>query len=94
MEPDEGLERLADALKICGLFKNLFFEKKAQLSKYFKEQPVVEWDFKSSLVFARMDVFTNQMKLIEVLLCCSTVCIHTKHYLLYIRSTFALSYLS
>ena len=68
MEPDEGLERLADALKICGQFKKLFFEKKAQLSKYFGERPVVEWDFKSSLIFARMDVLINHMKLIEVLL--------------------------
>lgn len=66
MEPDDGLERLADALKICDQFKCLFFEKKAQLSNYFKERPTVEWDFKSSLIFARMDVFTSQMKLIEV----------------------------
>ena len=70
MEPDDGLERLADALKICGQFKRLFFEKKSQLSKYFKDKPTVEWDFKSSLIFARMDVFTSQMKLIEVLLLC------------------------
>lgn len=67
MEPDEGLERLADALKICGQFKNLFFEKKAGLSKYFGEQPVVEWDFKSSLIFARMDILIKHMKLIEVI---------------------------
>ena len=66
MEPDDGLERLADALKICGQFKRLFFEKKSQLSTYFKDKPTVEWDFKSSLIFARMDVFTSQMKLIEV----------------------------
>ena len=66
MEPDDGLERLADALKICSQFKRLFFEKKAQLSSYFKERSTVEWDFKSSLIFARMDVFTSQMKLIEV----------------------------
>ena len=66
MEPDDGLERLADALKICGWFKHLFFEKRAQLSKYFKEEPIVEWDFKSNLIFARMDVFISQMKLIEV----------------------------
>ena len=66
MEPDEGLEKVGDALKICGHFKSLYFEKKSQLSKYFKEQPVVEWNFKSSLIFTRMDMFINQMKLIEV----------------------------
>lgn len=66
MEPDEGLEKLGDALKICSHFKKLYFEKKSQLSVYFKEQPVVEWNFKSSLIFTRMDMFINQMRLIEV----------------------------
>ena len=66
MEPDDGLERLTDALKICGQFERLFFEKKSQLSSYFKEKPTVEWDFKSNLIFARMDVFIGQMKLIQV----------------------------
>ena len=66
MEPDEGLEKVGDALKICAHFKKLYFEKKSQLSVYFKEQPVVEWNFKSSLIFTRMDMFINQMRLIEV----------------------------
>ena len=66
MEPDEGLEKLGDALKICAHFKKLYFEKKSQLSVYFKEQPVVEWNFKSSLIFTRMDMFINQMRLIKV----------------------------
>ena len=66
MEPDEGLEKVGDALKICAQFKKLYFEKKSQLSVYFKEQPVVEWNFKSSLIFTRMDMFINQMRLIEV----------------------------
>ena len=67
MEPDEGLENLSNALNICAYFKNLYFEKKSQLSVYFKEKPVVEWNFKASLIFARMDVFINQMRLIEVI---------------------------
>ena len=66
MEPDEGLEKLVDALKVCRLFKSLYFEKKGQLSKYFKEEPVVEWEFKSSLIFTRMDMLIHQMTLIEV----------------------------
>ena len=66
MEPDEGLEKIHDALKICRLFKSLYFDKKAQLSNYFKELPVIEWSFKSSLIFTRMDMLINQMKLIEV----------------------------
>ena len=70
MEPDEGLEKLRDALKICAHFKKLYFEKKSQLSVYFKEQPVVEWNFKSSLIFTRMDIFINQMRLIEVCYSC------------------------
>ena len=67
MEPDDGLEKMRLALKICAHFKSLYFEKRGQLSSYFKEQPVVEWNFKSSLIFTRMDVFINQMKLIEVI---------------------------
>ena len=66
MEPDEGLEKMKLALKLCAYFKSLYFEKRGQLCSYFKEQPVVEWNFKSSLIFTRMDMFINQMKLIEV----------------------------
>ena len=66
MEPDEALERLADALTICKLYKHTYFDKKSQLSQYFKETPVVEWDFKPSLVFTRLDRLVSQLQLTEV----------------------------
>jgi dynein heavy chain len=66
MEPDEGLEKVADALKICCLFRDTFFVKKAGLQPYFKDKPIVEWEFQSSLIFSRMDRFVDQLRLIEV----------------------------
>lgn len=66
MEPDEGLEKLADALKVCCLYRDIFFTKKAGLQAYFKDRPVVEWDFKPSLIFSRIDRFIDQLKMIEV----------------------------
>ena len=66
MEPDEGLEKIAEALKICHLYRNLYFTKRAGLQAYFKEKAVVEWDFQPSLIFSRLDSFINQLKMIEV----------------------------
>lgn len=66
MEPDEGLEKLEDALKVCCLYRDTFFAKKHSLNPYFKEKPVVEWDFKPSLIFSRVDRFIDQLKMIKV----------------------------
>ena len=66
MEPDEGLEKVADALKICCLYRDTFFVKKSGLQPYFKDKPVVEWNFQASLIFSRLDRFIDQLKLIEV----------------------------
>ena len=68
MEPDEGLEKLEDALKVCHLYRNLYFDKKVELAKYFKEKRVIEWDFDSKLIFSRLDRFISQLKMIEVTL--------------------------
>lgn len=66
MEPDEGLEKLANALKICCLYRDTFLAKKAGLQPYFKDRQVVEWNFQPSLIFSRIDRFIDQMKLIKV----------------------------
>ena len=66
MEPDEGLEKLQVAFRVCGKYRESYEDRKAHLAEYFKEQPVVEWNFEPSLVFARMDRLTSQMKMIEV----------------------------
>ena len=66
MEPDEGLEKLRLAFHICGKYRENYEDRKAHLADYFKDQPVVEWDFESSLVFARVDRLTGQLRLIKV----------------------------
>lgn len=66
MEPDEGLEKLQIAFRVCGKYREGYEDRRAHLAEYFKEQPVVEWDFEPSLVFARVDRLTSQMKMIEV----------------------------
>lgn len=66
MEPDEGLEKLADALKVCYLYRDTFFAKKVVLQPYFKEKSVVEWDFDPNLIFSRFNRFIDQLKMIEV----------------------------
>ena len=66
MEPDEGLEKIADGLKICCLYRDTYFTKKNGLQPYFKDKSVVEWNFQPNLIFSRIDRFIDQMKLIEV----------------------------
>lgn len=67
MEPDEGLEKVADTLKICCLYRETFFAKKTGLQPYFKDKPVVEWNFQDSLIFSRIDRFIHQLNIIEVI---------------------------
>lgn len=66
MEPDEGLEKLQLAFHICGKYQENYEDRRAHLADYFKDQPVMEWDFEPSLVFARVDRLTGQLRLIEV----------------------------
>ena len=68
MEPEEGIEKLQEALKVCKSYRNTYFDRRANLAQYFKEKPVVEWNFEPSLVFARLDRFTNQLEVIKVIL--------------------------
>ena len=66
MEPEEGIERLQDALKICQCYQDTYHDRRSHLAQYFKERPVVEWDFQPGLVFARLERLMEQMCLIEV----------------------------
>ena len=66
MEPEEGIERLQDALKICQRYQDTYHDRRSHLAQYFKESPVVEWDFQPGLVFARLDRLMEQMRLIDV----------------------------
>ena len=66
MEPEEGIEKIQEALRICKYYRDTYMDRCGNLAQYFKERPVVEWDFQSSLVFARLDRFTSQLTIIEV----------------------------
>ena len=66
MEPDEALEKLADATKMCKVFVNVFNDRRKNLASYFKEGAVVEWDFQSSIVFTRFDKFMSKLKQLQV----------------------------
>ena len=66
MEPEEGIEKVTDALKTCKLYQDTYHSHRNKLMTYFKEEPVVEWDFESSLLFTRLNKFTYRLEIIEV----------------------------
>lgn len=66
MEPDEALEKLADTEKMCKVFVDVYNDRRKNLATYFKDGPVVEWDFQSSIVFTRFDKFTAKIKQLQV----------------------------
>ncbi len=67
MEPDEGLEKLRDALKICKGYVSTYHDRRSHLGEYFKgEEAVVGWEFQPTMVFARMDRLINQLGMIQV----------------------------
>lgn len=66
MEPDEALEKLADAEKMCKVFVNVYNERRKNLATYFKDGPVVEWDFQSTIVFTRFDKFLEKISQLQV----------------------------
>lgn len=51
------------------LYKKNFHTKKTHLDKYFKDKPVVEWDFPSDFVFSRIDGLVSRLRMIEVGMC-------------------------
>lgn len=60
------MEKIADAVKVLELYRGTFHEKKTHLDKYFKDKPVVEWDFPPDFVFSRIDSLMSRLKMIEV----------------------------
>ena len=67
-EPEEGLEKLQDAMKVCRSYKVSYTDRRDMLSTYFKdpEVPMVEWSFQPAIVFSRLDMFLQQLATIEV----------------------------
>lgn len=65
MEPDEALEKLAETDKMCGVFVDVYNDRRKNLATYFKDGPVVEWDFQSSIVFTRFDKFVAKIRQLQ-----------------------------
>ena len=65
MEPDEALEKLANTEKMCAMFVDVYNDRRKNLATYFKDGPVVEWDFQSSIVFKRFDKFMGKIKQLQ-----------------------------
>ena len=66
MEPEEGLEKLHDALRVCQNYQATYHDRRTNIAQYFKDRPVVEWGFPPTLIFARLDRFMEQLRTIEV----------------------------
>ncbi len=67
MEPDEGLEKLQDAIKICRCYVSTYHDRRSHLDEYFEGgEAVVRWEFQPTLVFARMDRLISQLQMMQV----------------------------
>ena len=66
MEPEEGLEKVQDALRVCQNYQATYHDRRTNMGQYFKESPPVEWQFQTSLAFARLDSFMGQLTNIQV----------------------------
>ena len=70
LEPEEGLEKVGEAIRVCRSYKDIYHDHRSNLASYFKgEQPVVTWEFQSSLVFSRFDRYVGQLSIVEVREC-------------------------
>ena len=66
MEVEEGLEKIQDAIKICLRYISCYHDRKNSMTHYFKEKPILEWKFKSVMIFSQLDMFINQLRIVEV----------------------------
>ena len=66
MEPEEGLEKVQDALRVCQSYQANYHDRRTNLGQYFKQSPTVEWQFRPTLVFARLDRCMEQLSFIKV----------------------------
>ncbi|XP_023561192.1 dynein heavy chain 9, axonemal [Octodon degus] len=68
-EIEESQRKLQVALDTLSFFKHVFQDRRENLYIYFKEsEEVKEWDFQSSLVFVRLDIFLGRLHTVEDLL--------------------------
>ena len=67
MDPEEGRERMEDALRVCQSYKLAYMSSKGRVAQYFKEEAaVMPWDFEPDLLFSRLDQFVVHLELVKV----------------------------
>lgn len=66
MEPEEGIEKIKETLEMCQRYVQCYHDHRNNLQQYFKEGPVIQWSFQTSLVFGRLELFVHQLHIIEV----------------------------
>ena len=67
VEPEEGLEKVEDSIKVCNSFMNSYHVKKKDIRSMFKDgTPVVEWSFNDDLIFSRLKSYITRLSIIEV----------------------------
>ena len=66
-EPEEGLEKVEDSIRVCQSFVSSYHAKKKDIPNMFKgDTPVVEWSFNDELIFSRLKSYTTRLCIIEV----------------------------
>ena len=65
-EAEEGYEKIQEALNVCKSYVDVYYNHKSRLKDFFKEKPVIEWDFQSSVVFGRFEQFRERLKIVQV----------------------------
>ena len=67
MDPEEGRERMEDAIKVCQNYKLAYASSKERVGQYFKEGTMaMPWDFDPHLLFSRLDQFIVRLELVKV----------------------------
>ncbi|XP_068770010.1 dynein axonemal heavy chain 9 [Struthio camelus] len=68
-EMEESLGKVQMVLGILNEFKAMFQERREKLHTYYTPgQEVREWDFRSTMIFARLDSFLRRLQMVEDLL--------------------------
>lgn len=67
MEAEEGLDKIQEALKVCSHYIKTYHTYKMKLPQYFKEKPVLKWEFQPSMILSLFDHFVSQLKIVEVI---------------------------
>ena len=66
-EAEEAYEKTQKAIAIGMCFKENFEDIRRNIQKFFKEgQEVKQWEFANELVFTRIDLFIQRLKIVEV----------------------------